>query len=604
MHACAKARQKARQVYAFLLAICVFVSCAIGFAGVAGVAGVAGLIAAPTPAYATDANKTYNTWSEVSLAIKSQLEQGKSEYANANMAGAATRFQAAYNSVYVASNMITVVRDAISQNKVQSQSDQFQQLQTLVYQQNQAAQISEVVSALEEDVAQTASQLDSNTNLDKPNVYASKLRAQIAKERKKLDAAKKKNLGRNGRTWSQVAREMNVILDKSASTYKAAKANKQEVAKAVDLVNEAYYQYYEKLGFEKNVMNAISGSRVSTVEYQFKECRQAMNNGKSFAQTKKLFTDLKSMLIEDASKLDGGAAANANVFMQFITSSFGQAFIILLREGLEALLVVAAIIAYLIKSGHKYMVKYIYMGLVAGIAASLVVAALFGLLFNGSGPQQEITEGVVALFAMLMLLYASNWMISRSSVQAWNEYIRNQTTAAVSKGSLISLALLSFLAVFREGAETVIFYQAIFAVSSGADSMIWGGFVAAAAVLVVIFLLIRFASVRIPIRPFFAGTSALMCILVVIFAGGGVHALIEGDALAGAYIQGLPTNDWLGFYPYVETISAQVVAAIVVVALLCVSFARAQVASNRWQQLTDKSKLKIKTKNQAIINNN
>lgn len=573
MHACAKARQKARQVYAFLLAICVFVSCAIGFAGIAGFAG---LIAAPTPAYATDANKTYNTWSEVSLAIKSQLEQGKSEYANANMAGAATRFQAAYNSVYVASNMITVVRDTISQNKVQSQSDQFQQLQTLVYQQNQAAQISEVVSALEADVAQTASQLDSNANLDKPNVYASKLRAQIAKERKKLDAAKKKNLGRNGRTWSQVAQEMNVILDKSASTYKAAKANKQEVAKAVDLVNEAYYQYYEKLGFEKNVMNAISGSRVSTVEYQFKECRQAMNNGKSFAQTKKLFTDLKSMLIEDASKLDGGAAANANVFMQFITSSFGQAFIILLREGLEALLVVAAIIAYLIKSGHKSMVKYIYMGLVAGIAASLVVAALFGLLFNGSGPQQEITEGVVALFAMLMLLYTSNWMISRSSVQAWNEYIRNQTTAAVSKGSLISLVLLSFLAVFREGAETVIFYQAIFAVSSGADSMIWGGFVAAAAVLVVIFLLIRFASVRIPIRPFFAGTSALMCILVVIFAGGGVHALIEGDALAGAYIQGLPTNDWLGFYPYVETISAQVVAAIVVVALLCASFVRAR----------------------------
>ncbi|RDW97275.1 iron permease [Gardnerella vaginalis] len=576
MHACAKARQKAQQVYAFLLAICVFVSCAVGFAGVVGIAGFSGLIAAPTPAYATDANKTYNTWSEVSLAIKSQLEQGKSEYANANMAGAATRFQAAYNSVYVASNMITVVRDTISQNKVQSQSDQFQQLQTLVYQQNQAAQISEVVSALEEDVAQTASQLDSNANLDKPNVYASKLRAQIAKERKKLDAAKKKNLGRNGRTWSQVAQEMNVILDKSASTYKAAKANKQEVSKAVDLVNEAYYQYYEKLGFEKNVMNAISGSRVSTVEYQFKECRQAMNNGKSFAQTKKLFTDLKSMLIEDASKLDGGAAANANVFMQFITSSFGQSFIILLREGLEALLVVAAIIAYLIKSGHKSMVKYIYMGLVAGIAASLVVAALFGLLFNGSGPQQEITEGVVALFAMLMLLYTSNWMISRSSVQAWNEYIRNQTTAAVSKGSLISLALLSFLAVFREGAETVIFYQAIFAVSSGADSMIWGGFVAAAAVLVVIFLLIRFASVRIPIRPFFAGTSALMCILVVIFAGGGVHALIEGDALAGAYIQGLPTNDWLGFYPYVETISAQVVAAIVVVALLCASFVRAR----------------------------
>lgn len=564
MRACVKVRRIVRDSAALMLAVCMLVSFVISS------------FAITMPAFATDADRSYASWSAVSKAIDDEFQQGQTEYNNGNNSGAATRFQAAYNSVYVASNMITVVRDTFGQNKVQSQQDQFQQLQTLVYQQNQGLQISAVSKALSEDVAQTAAQLDSNSKIDKPNIYAQKLRAQIKAERKKLDAAKKKNLGRNGRTWSQVAREMNVILDKSVATYKSAKGNKSQVATAVDLINEAYYQYYEKLGFEKNVMNAISGSRVSTVEYQFKECRQAMNNGNTIEQAKKFVTDLKAMLIEDSAKLDGGTSSNANPFMQFITSSFGQAFVILLREGLEALLVVAAIIAYLIKSGHKNMVKYIYLGLVAGIVASLIVAALFGLLFNGSGPQQEITEGVVALFAMLMLLYTSNWMISRSSVQAWNKYISEQTTAAVSKGSLISLALLSFLAVFREGAETVIFYQAIFAVSNGADSMIWGGFVAAAAVLVVIFLLIRFASVRIPIRPFFTGTSALMSVLVVIFAGGGVHALIEGDALAGMYIQGLPTNDWLGFYPYVETIVAQILAAIVVISLLCVSIARSR----------------------------
>ena len=572
MRACKSVRRVVSGATALMLAMCMVMCMSMcTFASF-----VISSFAVTTPAFATDADRSYASWSDVSKAIDSQLQQGQSEYKSGNNSGAATRFQAAYNSVYVASNMITVVRDTFGQNKVQSQSDQFQQLQTLVYQQNQGDQIAAVSKALSADVAQTAAQLDSNSKIDEPNIYAQKLRAQIKAERKKLDAAKKKNLGRNGRTWSQVAREMNVILDKSVATYKSAKGNKSQVATAVDLINEAYYQYYEKLGFEKNVMNAISGSRVSTVEYQFKECRQAMNNGKTVEQAKKFVTDLKAMLIEDSAKLDGGASSNANPFMQFITSSFGQAFVILLREGLEALLVVAAIIAYLIKSGHKNMVKYIYLGLAAGIVASLIVAALFGLLFNGSGPQQEITEGVVALFAMLMLLYTSNWMISRSSVQAWNKYISDQTTAAVSKGSLISLALLSFLAVFREGAETVIFYQAIFAVSSGADSLIWGGFVAAAAVLVVIFLLIRFASVRIPIRPFFTGTSALMSVLVVIFAGGGVHALIEGDALAGMYIQGLPTNDWLGFYPYVETITAQIVAAIVVISLLCVSIARSR----------------------------
>ena len=572
MRACKSVRRVVSGATALMLAMCMVMCMSMcTFASF-----VISSFAVTEPAFATDADRSYASWSDVSKAIDSQLQQGQSEYKSGNNSGAATRFQAAYNSVYVASNMITVVRDTFGQNKVQSQSDQFQQLQTLVYQQNQGDQIAAVSKALSADVAQTAAQLDSNSKIDEPNIYAQKLRAQIKAERKKLDAAKKKNLGRNGRTWSQVAREMNVILDKSVATYKSAKGNKSQVATAVDLINEAYYQYYEKLGFEKNVMNAISGSRVSTVEYQFKECRQAMNNGKTVVQAKKFVTDLKAMLIEDSAKLDGGASSNANPFMQFITSSFGQAFVILLREGLEALLVVAAIIAYLIKSGHKNMVKYIYLGLAAGIVASLIVAALFGLLFNGSGPQQEITEGVVALFAMLMLLYTSNWMISRSSVQAWNKYISDQTTAAVSKGSLISLALLSFLAVFREGAETVIFYQAIFAVSSGADSLIWGGFVAAAAVLVVIFLLIRFASVRIPIRPFFTGTSALMSVLVVIFAGGGVHALIEGDALAGMYIQGLPTNDWLGFYPYVETITAQIVAAIVVISLLCVSIARSR----------------------------
>lgn len=572
MRACKSVRRVVSGATALMLAVCMVMCMSMcTFASF-----VISSFAVTMPAFATDADRSYASWSDVSKAIDSQLNQGQSEYKSGNNSGAATRFQAAYNSVYVASNMITVVRDTFGQNKVQSQSDQFQQLQTLVYQQNQGDQIAAVSKALSEDVAQTAAQLDSNSKIDKPNIYAQKLRAQIKAERKKLDTAKKKNLGRNGRTWSQVAREMNVILDKSVATYKSAKGNKSQVATAVDLINEAYYQYYEKLGFEKNVMNAISGSRVSTVEYQFKECRQAMNNGKTVEQAKKFVTDLKAMLIEDSAKLDKGASSNANPFMQFITSSFGQAFVILLREGLEALLVVAAIIAYLIKSGHKNMVKYIYLGLAAGIVASLIVAALFGLLFNGSGPQQEITEGVVALFAMLMLLYTSNWMISRSSVQAWNKYISDQTTAAVSKGSLISLALLSFLAVFREGAETVIFYQAIFAVSSGADSLIWGGFVAAAAVLVVIFLLIRFASVRIPIRPFFTGTSALMSVLVVIFAGGGVHALIEGDALAGMYIQGLPTNDWLGFYPYVETITAQIVAAIVVISLLCVSIARSR----------------------------
>ena len=133
---------------------------------------------------------------------------------------------------------------------------------------------------------------------------------------------------------------MTPILDNAYKAYE-----KGDGAKGATLVNNAYYQYYEKLGFEKNVMNAISGNRVSQVEYQFKMCRKSMNAGASLKDTKKLIDDLKAMLIKDAGILDGGAADKADGFTKLVTSSSGQAFLVLIREGLEALLVVAAIVA-------------------------------------------------------------------------------------------------------------------------------------------------------------------------------------------------------------------------------------------------------------------
>ena len=143
----------------------------------------------------------------------------------------------------------------------------------------------------------------------------------------------------------------------------------------------------------------------------------------------------------------------------------------------------------------------------------------------------------------------------------------------VSLGMVVSLAMLSFLAVFREGAETVIFYESIYSMSQDSQGM-WIGGIAAAVVLLIIFLVLRFTSVKIPIGLFFLVTSILMAVLVVIFAGGGIHALIEGDLIDGHYLSSVPTNDWIGLYPYVECLAAQAIAAIAVIALFIVGFAR------------------------------
>lgn len=544
-------------------------------------AGPAGPLSAAR-AHAEDSATGFDSWSQIAEGIDGQLKDGKASYDAGDSAAAASDFENAYHMLFHASNYAKVVSDTLGQDVYNRQDQQFQQIVGLEYTPGQGAQLDQIIATLTSDVKGSAATLDQNPELKNPRDYAAARDAETKQEREELQANKKRvNKGKGDRTWGDVAVEMNAILDKAYD--KAASGDAKD---GRDLVNNAYYQYYEKLGFEKNVMNAISGSRVTKVEYQFKATRKAMNEGASAGDVKALVDDLKNMLVTDAAKLDGGAEQQVSGFSKFITSSIGQAFIILIREGLEALLVVAAVIAYLIKSGNKRFVKWIYLGVLLGLAGSGIIAVVLGRLFGGSGPQQEIMEGVCALVAMVMLLWTSNWMLNKSSVESWNRYIASKTETAVSSararldagghlslGMVASLAALSFLAVFREGAETVIFYESIYSMSQDARGM-WIGGLAAAAVLVVVFLIIRFTSVKIPIGPFFLVTSILMAVLVVIFAGGGVHALIEGDVFDVHMIAGLPTNDWLGFYPYVETIVAQVLAAAAVIILFAVGFIR------------------------------
>ncbi|WP_103063677.1 FTR1 family iron permease [Actinomyces qiguomingii] len=523
-----------------------------------------------TTARAAQADTDYDSWTAVAQAISNQLEDAVESYTSGDTSGAAAAFQRAYNSGYVASNLQVVTTENLGAEVAAEQRQAFTDLRRAAYTADNDETISSGVTELSDSLADTAARLDGLGDLADPRTYAAEQAATIATERAELQASTTRvNEGRGERTWGEVADEMNELIDSGV-----AKAAAGDGKGGAAQVNTAYYGYYEKLGFEKTVMAAISGDRVSQVENQFKIVRKAMMGGEDIETITADAELLKRYLSEDAAALDGGAAESISPIKAFITGSFGQAFLILLREGLEAILVVAAVIGYLLKVGMKDRVKYIYGGLAAGLACSGLVALAFAWLYDSASAHQEILEGVVALVAMVMLLFTSNWMLSKSSVASWNRYIKDRTEASISDGGFWALASLSFLAVFREGAETVLFYEALFAMDPGGSASIWQGFAAGVAVLVVIFLLIRFTSVRIPLRPFFAITSLLMAVLVVIFAGGGVHALIEGDIIPATYIQGWPTYDYLGLYPYRETLLFQAFMAVVVIALSVASVLR------------------------------
>ena len=192
--------------------------------------------------------------------------------------------------------------------------------------------------------------------------------------------------------------------------------------------------------------------------------------------------------MDDVSKLEGKGASGGG------WATFGPAFLILLREGIEAMLVLLAIIAYLRKSGNDKYLKTVYNYSLAAIVASFITAYLFSTLISqeaGVGASREMIEGVTALVAVVVLFFTSAWLGAKSDKNAWKEYIENMINTTMTTGRARALGMAAFLAVYREGAEVILFYQALFNNSSSDTHLIWAGFGAGCVVLAVLFFLMH-----------------------------------------------------------------------------------------------------------------
>ena len=274
---------------------------------------------------------------------------------------------------------------------------------------------------------------------------------------------------------------------------------------AYKCAQDAYYGYYEVCGFERQTMARISGSRKNEVEFYYRDLRQAAksNSVEDYDKAAQgLMTDLytDAPLLSDVSeafvqkyvedkefaenytKMTGVTLASDKVTSNVggagsAGAVFAQAFVILLREGIEAILVIGGIIAYLIKSGNKKQVRAVYIGSVFAIALSFGAAILLNAIkaanATSGGANQELIEGVTALIAVAVLFYVSNWMLSKSESEAWQKYLDKKVESSVSRGSMFALGFTAFLAVFREGAEVILFYQQIITDAQEGDGVGW-----------------------------------------------------------------------------------------------------------------------------------
>ncbi|MGH8727719.1 MAG: cytochrome c/FTR1 family iron permease [Burkholderiales bacterium] len=340
-----------------------------------------------------------------------------------------------------------------------------------------------------------------------------------------------------------------VKLSEALAAYQSGNAEATQ-----QLAITAYLEGFELV--EASLDNVDSGLRVE-IEQEMMRLRHSITSGAPPGEVESRIKKLDERLSRAEEQLGAGSLPPATAFL--------SSLIIFLREGVEAILVLAAIIAFVVKTGRRDALPYVHAGWIAALIAGGLTWFAATHLINISGANRELTEGITALIAAAMLIYVGYWLHGKSYAHAWSRFIREQVGAALSKGTLAAMALVSFLAVYREIFEIVLFYQALWvqAAASGRGGVLAGIGVAAILLAAIGFAIFKY-SVRLPIGPFFAVTSLLIALLAVVFAGNGIAALQEAgviDVNPVAFVS-LPL---LGVYPTAQTLAAQFLALALVV---------------------------------------
>ncbi len=244
---------------------------------------------------------------------------------------------------------------------------------------------------------------------------------------------------------------------------------------------------------------------------------------------------------------------------------------ILLREGLEALLVIVTLLAAVRQAGHEKRTRDIYVGAFIALLCSTALAwAVQHVLGDNTS---DTLEGIFQLLAVATLFYVSSWMTSKSQARQWKNFIGTQVEAIRhSDGPSLALGLTAFVAVMREGAETIVFFQALMAgaTETAERHAIVVGLIAGGAALVVIFLGLRKVTFLVPIGPVFTVTSVLLYALAVVFVGQGIASFQESGVISTTFVSHVPALPMLGFYPTVETLAAQGILVLLALASLAV----------------------------------
>ena len=346
--------------------------------------------------------------------------------------------------------------------------------------------------------------------------------------------------------WNLVLGNIEQKLDSCVAAYSAGAPGQAEA-----YLNEAFLNSFEIGGLERRIRSRISSDRAFELEMMFTDLRKAVASGQPVPLVKERVDNLKKSLRADVESM----AVCKNPRTSGNLMLFLKSFFIILRAGFESILVISALCAYLKKTGQDNKVGFIYFGALMAVLASIATIGAIQLLFTRSGEARVALEGFTMLFASVLLLYVSFWFIRKSGPAGLSDHFSRKLVSA-GNTNMLALSATSFLTVYREGAETVLFYQALRSTAQAEPDMIIIGFFAGLASLGLLFVALRFTVLRVPSGALFAVSALVLYFMAFIFAGKGVMELQEAGLLSASHVK-FPLIEFLGIYPTYEGLSAQ-----------------------------------------------
>ena len=336
-------------------------------------------------------------------------------------------------------------------------------------------------------------------------------------------------------------------LSESISAYAAG-----DQTKARDLALSAYLDGFEPV---EPLLAARDRALMTRIEGAMGELRSRIGSSASVAEVREQVETVDALFADAERALAPEMASSASAFV--------GAFTILVREGLEALLILIAMVAFLHKANRTEVMPYVHGGWITALLAGGLTWFIATYVVSISGASRELTEGFAALFAAAVLLFVGIWMHGKSQTGAWQRYINEKLSHALSKRSAWFLFLLSFVVVYREVFETVLFYIALWSQGNGM-AILAGGGLGAAVLAVIAMAMLRFSR-RLPIGQFFSISSILIAVVAVVLAGKGIAALQEAGWVSVSTLP-IPTVALLGIYPTVQSVLAQLVTLSILIA--------------------------------------